>query len=418
MTNKMGVSMMNYREISKTKDSLSLLGFGCMRFPMKNGKVLDDEVEKMVLEAIRQGVNYFDTAYLYQNGKNEMALGKVLKNGLREKVKIATKLPPLLVHSQKDMVQIFETQRKRLQTDYIDYYLVHALNDAKGFLRLKDLGIVEFFEERKKSGQILNIGFSYHGERNDFKELVDIYPWDFCQIQYNFLDENFQAGKDGLLYAHEKGLGVVVMEPLRGGALVGKMPPSIEAIWDGAKEKRTPAEWAFRWIFQHQEVTTVLSGMKTMEDLTENIKVASLKEGTFLTNDEWGLYGQVKREFERLMKVPCTGCGYCLPCPVGVDIPTCFSYYNTKHFFQNQHINFQYMIFTSGLTGGGGASKASLCIACGKCEKHCPQKIKIPEQLKAVTKDMEKQPMKTVVSLYLTYMNVRKKIRKAFIKEG
>ncbi len=402
---------MLYREVKKTGDQLSILGYGCMRYPQKNGKIDEERTEKQILQAISQGVNYFDTAYVYHGGKSESILGRILSKGYRDQVKIATKMPPYLVHTSKDMETILENQLKKLCTDRIDYYLVHALNDMKGWQRLKDLGIQEFFEKAKKSGKLIHVGFSYHGDKDDFKALVDDYPWDFCQIQYNYIDEYVQAGKEGLEYAASKGLGIIIMEPLRGGSLVGKMPQEIQKIWDAAEVKRSPAEWALRWIWNHPQVHVVLSGMNEEAHIEENIRVASESYPNSLKEEELKLYDQVKKEFGRLMKVGCTGCGYCMPCPFGVDIPLCFNYYNSKHLFKEKHMNFQYAAFTGGLSGGN-PSNASLCTGCGKCEKACPQHIPIRQKLKEVAKDMESPLLKPVLWTLRKYLKVMGKLRK------
>ncbi|MCX8128872.1 MAG: aldo/keto reductase [Clostridia bacterium] len=400
---------MLYREMGKTGDKLSILGFGCMRYPQKNGRIDEERTERQIIQAIEQGVNYFDTAYVYHAGKSETILGKVLSKGYRDRVKIATKLPPYLVHSQKDMDSILENQLRKLQTDRIDYYLVHALNDIAGWNRLKELGIVEFFAKAKKDGRLVYVGFSYHGDKEDFKKIVDDYPWDFCQIQYNYIDENVQAGKEGLEYAASKGLGVIIMEPLRGGSLVGRMPEEIKKIWSSASVQRTPAEWALRWIWNHPQAAVVLSGMNEESHIEENIRIAGEAYAGSLTDEELMLYGKVKQEYSRLMRVGCTGCGYCMPCPAGVDIPLCFNYYNSKHLFKEKHSNFQYMAFTSGLSGGK-PSNASLCINCGKCEKACPQHIEIRQKLKELSKDMEKPVMKPVLWILRKYLAIRNKL--------
>ncbi len=397
---------MLYREMGKTGDRLSILGYGCMRYPQKNGRIDEERTERQIIQAIEQGVNYFDTAYVYHGGRSESILGRILSKGYRDRVKIATKLPPYMVHSDKDMENILQNQLKRLCTDHIDYYLLHALNDMEGWNRLKRLGIREFIEKAKKDGRLVHIGFSYHGDKGDFKKIVDDYAWDFCQIQYNYIDEYVQAGKEGLEYAAAKGLGVVVMEPLRGGSLVGKMPREVQKIWDSAEHKRTPAEWALRWIWNHPEVSVVLSGMNEEAHIDENIRIASDAVPQSLSAGELKLFDRAKEEFGRLMKVGCTGCSYCMPCPAGVDIPSCFSYYNSKHFFNNRHVKFQYMAFTGGVSGGK-PSDASLCVDCGKCEKACPQHIPIRQNLKEVRSEMEISFVKPLLWVARKYLALR-----------
>ena len=251
--------MMLYREMGQTGDRISILGYGCMRFPQKDRRIDEERTERQILSAIDQGVNYFDTAYFYHGGKSEVVLGKILAKGCRDKVLVATKLPLPLVHSLKDMETLLDTQLKRLQTDHIDYYLMHMLTGTAGWQRLKQLGVEGFLERAKQAGKIRHIGFSYHGGKDQFPQIIDDYPWEFCQIQYNYLDEHNQAGKEGLEYAAAKGLGVIIMEPLRGGFLVKKMPQAVQETWDRAEVKRTPAEWALRWVWNHSEVTALLS---------------------------------------------------------------------------------------------------------------------------------------------------------------
>jgi uncharacterized protein len=406
------VRNMLYREMGKTGDKISVLGYGCMRYPQKNGKIDEERTEKQIISAIEQGVNYFDTAYIYHAGKSETILGKILAKGYRDKVKIADKLPFYMVHSRKDMDNILETQLKRLCTDRIDYYLMHALQDWHSWERLKQLGILDFIEKARQDGKIIRIGFSYHGDRFDFKKIVDDYPWDFCQIQYNYLDENFQAGREGLEYAAAKGLGVIAMEPLRGGNLVGKMPAEVQRIWNRADTKRTPAEWAFRWIWDHPQITTLLSGMNEEDHIDENCRIAGEATPHSLKAEELKLVDEVKETYRKLMKVGCTGCGYCMPCPAGVDIPVCFSYYNSTHLFKARHAKVQYMAFTSGM-GGGKPSYASLCKDCGKCEKVCPQHLTIRTHLQELTKEMELPVVKPLIWVVNQYFKLRDRLKRS-----
>lgn len=370
---------MNYRENQKNKDKLSILGFGCMRFP--NSK---EEAERQIIHAIEKGVNYFDTAYIYPN--SEATLGSVLAKGYRDRVKIATKMPPYLIKRYEDFDKIFNIELERLQTDHIDYYLMHMLTDAGIWNRLVNLGIHKWIEEKKQKGQIINLGFSYHGGRDEFRKIIDAYDWDFCMIQYNYLDENNQAGKSGLEYAAAKGLPVMVMEPLRGGKLVTKLPKEVYDIFNKAKVKRSPAEWALRWVWNHPEVKVVLSGMNSVEMIDENIRVASQAEANSFTEEEFKLFEDVRNILSKKIKIPCTGCGYCLPCPQGVDIPTCFSCYNDREIEGKFKSNVNYLMQTS---LKAKPHNASLCSKCGKCETHCPQNIKIRDELTKVSKAME-----------------------------
>lgn len=395
---------MQYREMGKTGEKVSALGYGCMRFPKINGKIDEERTKKQILSAIEQGVNYFDTAYIYPN--SEAVLGGILAGGYREKVMIATKIPPFLVRSAKDMETILETQLKRLKTDYIDYYLLHSLTTRESWERMKQLGIEEFIDRKQKAGTIRRIGFSYHGESKDFKAITDDYPWDFCQIQYNYMDEKSQAGKEGLIHAASKGLGIVVMEPLRGGILAGNMPQDIERIWEEAGIGGTPAEWALRWVWNHPEVSVVLSGMNREEQLEENIRIAQTIMPNSLSDKKLKCIDEVKTALRNKIKVGCTGCGYCMPCPAGVNIPVCFSYYNDKSVYEGEKsVSMHYIGMLSGFDGGK-PSYASLCKDCGKCEQHCPQGLPIRKHLKDVSREMEPLYFKPLVSAVRGYYKI------------
>ncbi len=375
---------MNYRK-DKYGNDISVLGFGCMRFPRSGGSIDMVETEREILFAIQSGVNYFDTAYIYPG--SEAALGEILhKNGLREKVYIATKLPHYLIKSREGMERLFNEHLKRLKTDHIDYYLMHMLTDVQTWERLKKLGILEFLEEKKASGAIRQIGFSYHGNSDMFCKLVDAYDWDFCQIQYNYMDEHSQAGRKGLYYAHEKGLPVIIMEPLRGGKLVNRLPQAALAAFENHPIRRTPAQWAFRWLWDQKEVTCVLSGMNSMEMLQDNIATASTTEIGELGSKEQEMLARVKAAINSNMKVGCTGCGYCMPCPKGVDIPGAFAAYN-RLASEGKFAGLKEHFMCSAARRDSTA--AYNCIGCGKCEKHCPQGIPIREELKNVRKSLE-----------------------------
>jgi predicted aldo/keto reductase-like oxidoreductase len=383
--------------MGQTGVEVSILGYGCMRFPKRDGKIDEARTEQQIVSAIRQGVNYFDTAYLYHDGKSEVILGNILAKGYRDQVMIATKLPVYLINSRKDMDSVFATQLKRLKTDRIDFYLMHSIMSLAAWERQKQLGVLQFLSEAKQAGKIRYIGFSYHGDQNDFKAIIDDYPWDFCQIQYNILDEYYQAGKTGLEYAATKGLGVVVMEPLRGGNLAGRVPAEVQQIWDEADPKRSAAEWGLRWVWNHPEVTTVLSGMGEEAHIAENIQVAATALPNSLRPEEIARVDRVKAVYRKLMKVGCTGCQYCMPCPAGVDIPLCFSLYNSKYLFDRpRHARDNYLIFTSGVNRGS-PSYATLCRNCGKCEKACPQHLPIRQHLREVAADLQLPLMKQIV---------------------
>lgn len=375
---------MQYRENPGNKDQLSILGYGCLRYSKKGTTIDQEKAEREMAAAVEAGVNYFDTAYTY--GGSEACLGKFLAKGYRDKVKIATKLPHYYIKAEGDMERYFKEQLERLQTDHVEYYLMHMLNDIAAWERLTELGIQDWIAEKKQSGQIGNIGFSFHGGANQFKKIIDAYDWDFCQIQYNYMDEHTQAGTEGLKYAAAKGIPVIIMEPLRGGRLVNALPKAAKAIFASAEPHRSPAEWGLRWIWNHPEVTVVLSGMNDIAQVEENVRIASDATADALTEKDLEIFEKVKKSINQHMKVPCTGCGYCMPCPHGVDIPTCFAAYNTRYtdsFYSGMKA---YIMCTTLKTNPTNASK---CRQCGKCEKHCPQSIAIRQELKQVAKKME-----------------------------
>lgn len=376
---------MQYRLNKKNGDPLSILGFGCMRFQKKQGSILLEEMEREIMAAIDKGVNYFDTAYVYSG--SEEALGEVLnRNHCREKINIATKLPHYFIKKEGDIEKYFQEQLRRLKTDYIDYYLIHMLPDSGTFQRIKNFGVFTWLEEKKKQGVIRNLGFSYHGGTQVFQELLDLYDWDFCQIQYNYMDEYSQAGRAGLKKAAEKGIPVIIMEPLRGGRLVQGLPKEAKNIFEKANKKWSPAEWGLRWLYNQPEVTVVLSGMNTQEMVEENIRIASKAQEGILTQEEFAVYEAVKAVINEKMKVGCTGCGYCMPCPQGVDIPGSFRCYNVRYTDGYFKAIAEYMMCT---TMRSKRSNASLCISCGKCEQHCPQEISIRKELKNAAKTLE-----------------------------
>jgi len=367
------------------EDPVSLLGFGCMRFPRKNGVFDRDETEKQIMHAIKNGVSYFDTAYIYRG--SEELLGSILeKNRCRDQVKIATKLPHYFVTGPDSFNHYFDIQKKRLRTGRIDYYLMHMLPDVGIWEKLKAIGAAEWAEKKKASGEIGRLGFSYHGGTANFKELIDSYPWDFCQIQYNYMDENSQAGRRGLEYAAGKGMPVIVMEPLRGGLLAGRLPEKAVSVFRKASPERSPAEWALRWLFDQPEVSCVLSGMNSMEMLDENIRTASESAENELTEKDRLMFEDVKAAINSKMKVGCTGCHYCMPCPFNVDIPGSFRSCNASYIDGYLKGFKEYLMCTS---TGARRSNASLCVSCGRCLPKCPQKINIPDELKKVSRHFE-----------------------------
>jgi len=390
---------MQYRK-DKYGRELSVLGFGCMRFT-KNGNTLDlDKAESEILEAYRAGVNYYDTAYIYPG--SEVLLGTVLaRNGIREKVHIATKLPQYMISSLAGVEKYFREELDRLQTSYIDYYLMHHLTDAAQWDRLKHAGILRWIEEKKQAGAIRNIGFSYHGNTENFLKILADYDWDFCQIQYNYLDETAQAGTAGLKAAAARGIPVIIMEPLRGGKLVSLLPPDAKKLIEEDERGWTPAEWGFRWLYNQPEVTVVLSGMNSMEMVRENVKTADTSRPGELAERDFALLARVVEKIREKEKVGCTGCRYCMPCPRGVDIPGIFRCYNTMYTESKKEGRFQFAQ-TVGLTRE--PAFASRCIGCGKCEKHCPQAIPIREKLKEADRSLRPLPYKIGINFVRAFM--------------
>ncbi len=375
---------MNYRS-DKYGNQISILGFGCMRFPKKLGKTDMQETEREILRAVEGGVNYFDTAYIYPG--SEAALGEIIeKNGLRNKINITTKLPHYLIKSREGMEKMFAEELRRLRTDHLDYYLMHMLTDVDTWQRLKELGIEEWLQEKKASGAIRQVGFSYHGNSDMFCRLVDAYDWDLCMIQYNYMDEHSQAGKRGLQYANAKGLPVMVMEPLRGGKLVSHLPEEAKRVFASHSVKHSPAQWSFRWLWNQPEVTCVLSGMNSMTAVEDNLHTASDAQVGALTEADHAMLARVIAAINAKMKVGCTGCGYCMPCPKQVDIPGTFAAYNRRYAEGKFWGLVDYTMCTAMRKTSTAASN---CIECGKCERHCPQGIQIRQELKNARRELE-----------------------------
>lgn len=400
---------MQYRR-DKYGNDLSVLGYGCMRFTQTAGRIDLEKAEEEIMAAFRGGVNYFDTAYIY--GGSEAALGEILeRNGIRDRIYIATKLPHYLIRSGDNLDKYFEEQCRRLRTDYIDYYLMHMLTDVQTWERLKGLGILEWIREKRERGAIRQVGFSYHGNADMFCQLVDAFDWDFCQIQYNYMDENSQAGRRGLQYAHGKGLPVIIMEPLRGGKLVNRLPEAARKIFsahrvaDRAEEESgpgealvepTPAQWALKWLWNQPEVTCVLSGMNSVEMVEENLHTAEHTRAGELTEADQAMLRQVVEAINARMKVGCTGCGYCMPCPHGVDIPTAFRCYNQSAMHKKISAMLEYIQITSLKKD---ATSMNNCTKCGACEKHCPQHIEIRKELQNAKKALQPFYIRAVLKL-------------------
>lgn len=368
---------MLYREFKKINKKVSLLGLGCMRFPEnEDGSVKEQESIEIIRSSIDSGVNYVDTAFTYHGGKSEKILGKALKDGYREKVLLADKMPIWIAKDEDSMKSIFYKQLERLDTDCIDMYLVHNVNRGIWKRALK-LNLMPFLEEMKAEGRIKHIGFSFHDSYEFFEEMLDAYPWEFCQIQLNYMDKDHQAGVRGLKYAAEKGLDVIVMEPLKGGRITDAIPPVIQSLWDSAPVKRSPAEWAFKWLASMPEITLMLSGMSSKDQVEENIKLLSDESITEMTDDESALIDKVSDEYNRLIKYACTGCNYCMPCPQKLDIPRILRYFNDWNVYEkNPSTKMEYETWI------GPGQHASDCIGCRACEEKCPQALSISQAMK------------------------------------
>jgi len=374
---------MEYCKFKNLGIECSVFGMGTMRLPLNakpdGTKSFDDideaEAIRMIRYAIDNGVNYIDTAYGYHGGNSERVVGKALRDGYRGKVKLATKLPVWHVKSYEDFDRLLNEQLEKLQTDYIDFYLLHALH-KDSWEKVRDMGVLGFLDKAVEDGRIRYPGFSFHDELQVFKDIVDSYKWEMCQIQLNILDMDYQAGVEGLKYAGSKGIPVVIMEPLRGGKLASASKEIID-IWNTAETKRSPVEWAFRWLYNFSEIAVILSGVSTMEQLEDNLRIFANAKPDVMSDQELELFKKVKEAYERRIKVGCTGCEYCLPCPNGVSIPRIFSLYNEASMFDDVQA---YRNSYSGLIAD--EKDASQCIECGNCEAACPQNLEIIEQLK------------------------------------
>ncbi|MDR0912624.1 MAG: aldo/keto reductase [Methanobrevibacter sp.] len=389
---------MQYRKLGNTDAKVSVLGFGAMRLPTINDEknnINKNEATKLLDYAIKNGINYIDTAYPYhgndftKEGESERFLGKYFSNSFknnkfqREDIYIATKMPSWLIKTENDMEKIFNRQLELLQTDYLDFYLIHSVKKDI-WNPLKDLNVLKFLDKLKDENKARYIGFSFHDSFDFFIEVLDDYNWDITQTQMNYLDVDFQSGLDGLRYADALGLGNIIMEPLRGGKLANNIPSDIQAIWNSYDEKRTPAQWAFKYLYNMREVDLVLSGMNTMEQLKENIAIANNSLANTMSAQEKELIKEVAKEYKSKKGNDCNGCGYCMPCPQGVMIPDCFKEYNQSYIFnEHEQTKHHYNLVLN------NNQKASNCINCGLCVKLCTQQINIPEELKKVKKLFE-----------------------------
>lgn len=379
---------MLYRKFPRCNHDISILGFGCMRLPLAGdeqnvGKVDEQRAIDMIRTAIDNGLNYIDTAYPYHDGESELIVGKALKNGYRRKIFLATKLPSWLITKREDMDRYLDEQLKKLDTDHIDFYLLHGLN-GETWENLSRLGVLEFLDIARADGRIKYPAFSFHDQFPVFQKIVDAYEWIFAQIQYNYMDEKNQAGIQGLRYAAERGLGIVIMEPLRGGLLSGDVPVIHQHIIN-APVRRTPSEWGLRWVWNHPEVTVILSGMSSMEQVRENLATATHGLPNSLSPEELAVIKKMRDTFASRVKIPCTGCRYCMPCPNNVDIPECFMYYNQAYTYESpEKTKGVYLWALNGTFSGGIPGYASCCIKCGECEVKCPQDLHIREYLQEI----------------------------------
>ena len=391
---------MQYRN-NKYGEPVSVLGYGCMRFSRKGAMIDFDKADRELMDAYKRGVNYYDTAYIYPG--SEDTLGRFLeKHNLRDKVNIATKMPQYLVRKADAFDRYFDEELKRLRTDRIDYYLMHMFTDAEEWENLKRLGILSWVEEKKKAGAIRNFGFSYHGNTAMFLKILNDYDWDFCQIQYNYLDEDSQAGRVGLETAYAKGIPVIIMEPLRGGRLVNMLPDQAKKLIAENEKHRSPAEWGLRWLWDQPGVTCVLSGMNSLEMVRENCRIAATSRAGEFTDEDFELIRRVKEAINSSMKIGCTGCNYCMPCPKGVDIPATFRAWNRMYTENKRGARHEY-VQTVGLRKE--PAFASQCIKCGKCEKHCPQNLPIRESLAKADRDLLPPYYRPVLAVMRKFKN-------------
>ena len=383
---------MQYRTNPRNGDRISALGLGCMRFPGPPGRPDPARARELIARAVERGINYLDTAYLYPG--NEACVGAALEElGLRDQVLLATKLPHGSVRAQRDLDRIFDEQLRRLRTDHVDYYLVHNVTSPAQWGRLCELGIEDWIARQRAAGRIRQMGFSYHGSAGDFPVVLDAYDWDFCQIQYNYAGETYQAGTAGLRAAAARGLAVFVMEPLMGGRLADRLPDRARRIIDAAAtpELATPAAWGLSWVWDHPEVTMLLSGMNAPEQIDENAALAERALPGSLAPAQHEVIARVVEEFERTNRVPCTGCNYCMPCPQGINIPGCFSAYNAS--YAHGWFTGLSQYFTASAIRTSEPKLVSNCVRCGACARHCPQHIDIPARLEEVARRFQPGPV-------------------------
>ena len=390
------------------RDGISALGFGCMRFTSRGGKIDFEKAEQEILRAVELGVTYFDTAYIYPG--SEDVLGRVIeKNNLRDKVLIADKLPQYLCTTRKSLDKYFDEQLKKTRATYFDYFLMHHMTDYSTWEKLQAVGIEEWIAEKKASGQIRNIGFSFHGNTKAFESVLNAYDWDCCLIQYNYMDEHTQAGRAGLELAAKKNIPVMIMEPLRGGKLVDLLPAKAKTEISQHPSGWSAAEWAFRWLWNQPEVTCVLSGMNSVSMIEENCRIADAALPNQFGDSEFAMIEKIKGYIAETTKVNCTGCRYCMPCPVGIDIPALFRCYNHMYSENKSSGRLEYVQSTALREETVFADK---CIKCGKCEKHCPQELKIRDLLKEADHAVRPVTQKVTIAVMRRAMLGKKKKEK------
>ncbi len=375
---------MKYRKFGKLDWEVSVLGFGVMRLPLLSedpANVDEPESIRMLRYAIDNGVNYLDSGYMYHMGKSEPIISQALQDGYRERVRVATKLPVRMVESARDFDRYLNEQLKRLETEKIDFYLLHGLN-GESWLKVRDWGILQWAENKMARNKFSHFGFSFHDDYEAFKEIVDAYDnWALCQIQYNYMDVDDQAGRRGVEYAAGKNLAIVVMEPLRGGKLAQKPPEQVENVWNSTSEKRKPVEWGLLWVWNQPEISVVLSGMSTMEQVMENVSLADRSMPGILTADNLSLIDQVRSAYRGLSPIPCTECRYCMPCPNSVEIPRIFQMYNDSIMYDDIQMG-QFRYQSPDILKE--EQRADRCVECGECLEACPQEIPITEWLQRV----------------------------------
>jgi predicted aldo/keto reductase-like oxidoreductase len=378
---------MRYCSFGKDGFQASILGFGAMRLPLKSADPADidfQQATEMIHLAVDGGVNYIDTAYVYHNGKSESAVGQALKNGYLEKVRVATKLPQWAVNGREDMDRIFDEQLSRLETDRIDNYLLHALNKS-AWEKLLGVKVLDWAQRRMQAGQIGHLGFSFHDGPDIFRQIIDEYDWDFCQIQYNYMDTENQAGTAGLQYAAAKNIPVIVMEPLRGGSLANP-PENIKAIFNGSGITRSPAEWGLFWAWSQPGVSLVLSGMSSLEQVRQNLSSVARFTGQSFSEKEQQVIAEVKKTYLNSKAIACTQCSYCMPCPYGINIPGNFAIYNEAERYQSYNgPKWQYANRLK------EQERAGACTGCQRCLTKCPQKLEIPDLLEKVHQALKSQ---------------------------